>query len=731
MIIKRGRGRPKLSEEEKLRRLEERKRNQTQSQSHNHIHTLNLNGFKRGRGRPKLSEEEKQERKRQRLETLVKDEQHAKRVRIPRPSTAVTNISIDSEDDDDTDIVDTSDSEDDFGKRLKSTHGVKRGRGRPRLSEAEKERRAELRSLGMLHSKASFKLQKKEIRDNKLGDLIEIDQDDYEEDELGDDSDVEVTNFVFISNPKQQHELRDNTSVPKDKRIKIIHKNMHLINAEIFETPKQKRMGLLNLPTAMRTPSKRGIFKLNLPKTPNGRSGISRRLQFDTMIEFEEVENSFSLPQTPGKGTPLQSRSATPQSTLDTDPPSLSRSIFAPNSSRSRHGLPFNVQDFQPMPLPTAQDDERFFEGKYTDQSLFLDGPDGYFDQHKMKNPHSNNSMVQAPQLDYDEFNSLVLLSGFLHHPQKFELLQKYKEMYSQYYFELTENFNLLFYGVGSKRQFIEGFVQGHLLERIDDDEAPPVLVINGYNPATTLKEILTKIVQTLKISRAPKSTVELIEFLQKKFFTAKSNNPELILIIHNLDGPSLRDDKTQNYLSKLCSIKQIQLLASIDHLFAPLLWNSSRANNFNFVWHNVSTFMDYLTETSFEDPLILGQTQKSAGSKGAKFVLSSLTENAKALYRVLASNQLQNMEDDLATKRTQSDTTLKGALKHGLLFSQFFSLCAEEFISSNELNFRTMLMEFVEHKMCVLTKDQAGIEKVFIPFTLAEISKLLTDELL
>ena len=51
------------------------------------------------------------------------------------------------------------------------------------------------------------------------------------------------------------------------------------------------------------------------------------------------------------------------------------------------------------------------------------------------------------------------------------------------------------------------------------------------------------------------------------------SSAPDLhvYLIIHNIDGPMLRGEKTQSALGQLASIPNLHLVASIDHINAPL----------------------------------------------------------------------------------------------------------------------------------------------------------------
>lgn len=552
--------------------------------------------------------------------------------------------------------------------------------------------------------------------------IVEFHYDDEVEDDL--------TNFVFV---KTEEPVKKGPGRPKHFELE---KQREIIHADVFASPKKQKSGAISLSNTP-SPSKKGI--LSLPgsspvRTPNGRAGSPKKRkqqlqEFSARKKATRVLYAEMMDEDVADDEDYDDQKELAERIINESRKSVSAAPSPFHTPRhSNINLPVTNPNFVPSPLPSAQEEESFFDSKFQDKALFLDGPEGFFDQHRTKIKSSNNSMVQAPQLEYDEFNSLVLLSGFLHHKEKAKLIKTYKEMYTQWYFELTQGFSLVLYGIGSKRKLLLDFAQEYLSSMINAS----TIVINGYNPALSFKEILSAIVSTLKLHKLPPRLGDLVDYIVQ-YYKKRDSSPKLILLIHNIDGPGLRDEKTQTYLSKLASIKQFYVITSVDHINAPLLWDSVNLNNFNFVWHNTTTFADYLTETSFQDILTLGQTQKSAGSKGAKYVLSSLTANSKSLYRVLVSNQLQNMEDDLTAKKAHGggDAPIKGTAKHALEYKSFYSLCAEEFISSNEINFRTMLMEFVEHKMAVLSKDQSGTEIVFIPFTLEELQKLLEDELL
>lgn len=48
-------------------------------------------------------------------------------------------------------------------------------------------------------------------------------------------------------------------------------------------------------------------------------------------------------------------------------------------------------------------------------------------------------------------------------------------------------------------------------------------------------------------------------------------NDCFICLVIHNIDGPGLRDPDTQQYLARIAACSHIRVIASIDHVNAPL----------------------------------------------------------------------------------------------------------------------------------------------------------------
>jgi origin recognition complex subunit 2 len=98
----------------------------------------------------------------------------------------------------------------------------------------------------------------------------------------------------------------------------------------------------------------------------------------------------------------------------------------------------------------------------------------------------------------------------------------------------------------------------------------------------------------------------------------------------------------------------------------------------------------------------LLGRSGRRVGGKeGVSFVLKSLPENAKNLFRVLIAEQLAAMDDSpmIAMDGDDDDENGPRATHHrkteiGVEYRVLYRKAVEEFICSNEMNFRTLLKE-------------------------------------
>lgn len=205
--------------------------------------------------------------------------------------------------------------------------------------------------------------------------------------------------------------------------------------------------------------------------------------------------------------------------------------------------------------------------GKKTDLNYVLQS-DQYFSSHsssKVVTSDSTLDRLNTPRLPHDQlFRLLKELRGSTEHQKAIqELHDEYESYFTKWLFLMNEGYNILLYGLGSKRNLLQAFHRKVLANR-------PVIVVNGFFPTLTVKDILEAITgDVLDLSVHSANFHELVDLIEEEFSYLPDTH--LFLIVHNLDGTMLRNSKAQNILARLAKIDNIHLLASIDHINTPL----------------------------------------------------------------------------------------------------------------------------------------------------------------
>ncbi|KAF2937670.1 hypothetical protein DAI22_03g066200 [Oryza sativa Japonica Group] len=280
----------------------------------------------------------------------------------------------------------------------------------------------------------------------------------------------------------------------------------------------------------------------------------------------------------------------------------------------------------------------------------------------KEKEPSSGKKRARAAGKlsDLNLVDEQVLRASLAEIPPKHEreveaLTRSYKEQYRNWLFELRCGFGLLMYGFGSKKMLLEDFASTTLSDFT-------VIVVNGYLPSINLKQVIVTIAEIFweqtKLKRkrqtatrsqlqpfASQSIDDIISFLNNQ--TSDNGDDNVCLLIHNIDGPALRDAESQQYLAQVSCCPQVHVVASVDHVNAPLLWDKKMVHTqFKWSWYHVPTFAPYKVEGVFY-PLILASGGHAQTMKTALVVLQSLTPNAQSVFRVLAEYQLAHEKEE------------------------------------------------------------------------------------
>ncbi|KAH0846227.1 putative origin recognition complex subunit 2 [Fonsecaea pedrosoi] len=384
------------------------------------------------------------------------------------------------------------------------------------------------------------------------------------------------------------------------------------------------------------------------------------------------------------------------------------------------------------------------------------------------------------PQVSSNKFNSVKLLTDeeYLenisswqdpHEPEKAFLMKLHTRSFPQWRFELAEGFGLCLYGYGSKQPLVNHFAE-YMYSKCHPP--PRIVVVNGYiaklNPRTILNTIASAVSNTE--DEAIRLTGQPEEMLDTLFshITDEPPSSQLLVMVNSIDSTSLRRPSMQSLLARLAAHPHVCFLATCDTPTFPALWNSSLLDQFKFVFHDCTTFAPYTAEIgSVVDEVheLLGRKRMRAGGKeGIGFVLKSLPENARNLYRLLLAEILSIVEDGLdgegtqyandnaamaeeddGQRRTASRKASRGSNDHktttavpapntdaeevGIEYRTLYRKAAEEFICSSSMNFQFLLKEFLDHQMITSRRDPvSGAELLGVPLGKAEMESVLEE---
>ncbi|KAF4014215.1 hypothetical protein G4228_005460 [Cervus hanglu yarkandensis] len=331
-----------------------------------------------------------------------------------------------------------------------------------------------------------------------------------------------------------------------------------------------------------------------------------------------------------------------------------------------------------------------------------------YFEAHSSSKVLTSDRTLQKlkrAKLDQRTLHNLLSKVSPSFSAELKQLNQQHEQLFHKWMLQLHLGFNIVLYGLGSKRDLLERFRTTMLQDCIH-------IVINGFFPGISVKSILNSITEeVLDHMGTFRSVLDQLEWITNKF--KEDSSFELFLLIHNLDSQMLRGDKSQQIIGQLSSLRNIYLIASIDHLNAPLMWDHAKQSLYNWLWYETTTYSHYTEETSYENSLLVKQSG-SLPLSSLIHVLRSLTPNARGIFRLLIKYQLDNQDNPSYT---------------GLCFQDFYQQCREAFLVNSDLTLRAQLIEFRDHKLIRTKKGTDGVEYLLIPVDNGILTDFLEKE--
>ncbi|KAK2821997.1 hypothetical protein Q5P01_022062 [Channa striata] len=410
----------------------------------------------------------------------------------------------------------------------------------------------------------------------------------------------------------------------------------------------------------MITPNLRSDSDSELSPSDSGEEDDEDGMEEEQKVKKEDKENS-KTPRTPSKG--------------------LSAALYKTPAKRSKNAT-------EALNQPSMV--EEYFEAHGRSKVLTSD---------------RTLERLHTPKLDRETLVRLLEGKPSCYSKEIQQLHSKHREHFSKWMLQLQLGFSVVVYGFGSKKALLEDFRVSYLSEEIH-------LVVNGFFPSITLKSILNALTcDVLEHQGSFRTPSDQIQFISQTL----KDSPDLhvYLLIHNIDGAMLRGEKTQSALGQLASLPNLHLVASLDHINAPLVWDQFKQSQFNWLWWECVTFQHYAEETSFENSLLVQQTGALALSS-LTHVLRSLTPNARGIFKLLVKFQLENKDNPSYA---------------GLSFQDFYQRCREAFLVNSDLTLRTQLTEFRDHKLIRTRKGADGVEYLIVAVDASTLMDFLENE--
>lgn len=343
----------------------------------------------------------------------------------------------------------------------------------------------------------------------------------------------------------------------------------------------------------------------------------------------------------------------------------------------------------------------------------------------------------------------------------------------------LSSQNNLIVFGHGSKREMLEEFMtttlqsEGHCIS------------INGLFPGLKIRDVLLEIAiafPEVDQCPVPDGWLRGIDKLAHKIYayflpssalpagTERTTSPSfatapkpLFLLLHNIDGPGMRNERSLDILSLLASSPRIYLVTSFDHVHTPILFSTTLNNTprhpynkgswtgsppstrgFNWAWIQASTYAPYTVESeyvrqsaAYSGKTLAGDEDLGAGhgtasdvtEEGALRILASVPPMAKRLFKLLATKQLAALPPDAQSSKISFGANAANAPSFAIDSDILQALAKDKFIAREEERYNTQLMEYKDHGVIIehtLDAENRTGRWLWMPFGKESLSRIL-----
>ncbi|KAM3719812.1 Origin recognition complex subunit [Dirofilaria immitis] len=253
----------------------------------------------------------------------------------------------------------------------------------------------------------------------------------------------------------------------------------------------------------------------------------------------------------------------------------------------------------------------------------------------------------------------------------------------------LAAGFNLIIFGLGSKRKLLQNFCEKKLQDYT-------YIVVDGFQPAINSHIIFQCLEKNLSLQVVVMSKNQL-EYASAIGRAIDKKKEDVVLVLHNIDGPGLRTTLEQWALAEFAKAKHTHIIATVDHINKSLLWAQKLLNAFNFLFINVNTMQAYKTEVYAGYSKLLGLNLKDSRymhtQASLDVVWMSLTNNSRSLLHLISNYYYRK--------------------KKPVEFFELYRLARDEFLVSTDTALRQHLNEYSDHRLITRKHHSDGNEYI------------------
>ncbi|KAN0033931.1 hypothetical protein ACTFIV_000410 [Dictyostelium citrinum] len=372
------------------------------------------------------------------------------------------------------------------------------------------------------------------------------------------------------------------------------------------------------------------------------------------------------------------------------------------------------------------------------DKNIYSDDDNDYFTISTQNNRTSKN--IDSSPLDPKRLAEEISQIQPKHEKEKKKLFESYYKIreneengadnhcfkFNKMYTDLKFNYSVLVSGFGSKIRLIETFVSEFCTDG-------PTIHFKGYLPNSSVRDLLYKITFSLfGINRTIATPIGHCNFIKSIFESSSKDINKLrqtfggefnygipdhvYVIIHNIDGYSLRNETSQLTLSLLATIPQINMIASLDAIGAQLLWDNRMLANFNWTTYSMPTYQPYELELSYH--------VNTKGSGGSGKTSSGTNKNLQPSNILTVLKSLTEISTDIFKELLAYLIEKK---KNRIEFKILFDICRDAFLVSSESGLKTQLREFIDHKI-IIQKEIGDTTFLIIPIETSVMEIILSQ---